>query len=168
MMAPAAKRGSPKADGRRCLFCRSKSNLMCFESGSCNAKSCATSLCVIFGLSDDHPFRSIYEGAYYCKVCLEEVQEADITFGNLELLKQSLLRFQNMVYNKLGDNYFQIKKLSDVPPVSYKDGTDQSLPLGKFSYDETVKIVFESKKKPVHFTCPQAFPTTSHFKNLNL
>lgn len=77
---------------------------------------------------------------------MKELQDADITLGKLELLKQSLLRFQNRVYSKLGENYFQIEDMDklSVSFLEFEQGAD-AIKGKKFSYDEIVKVVYESK-----------------------
>ncbi|CAL8148492.1 unnamed protein product [Orchesella dallaii] len=133
----------------RCLLCRSGAVT---RKSHFNLKSCATSLCTIFGLPDNHPFKTLYEKSHYCDECMKDVHEADVSLAKLELLKQSLLRFQSRVYNKLGDNYFQIidSNSINVSCEDFEHGGDK-LRGRKFKYDEIVKIVYEKLDKE----CPR-------------
>ncbi|ODM98204.1 Histone-lysine N-methyltransferase PRDM9 [Orchesella cincta] len=133
----------------RCLLCRSGG---ISRKERTNLKSCATSLCTIFGLPDNHPFKTLYEKSHYCDECLKDIHEADVSLAKLELLKQSLLRFQSRVYNKLGDNYFQISDRESINASceDFESG-GASLRGRKFKYDEIVKIVYEKLDKE----CPK-------------
>lgn len=134
--------------GGRCLLCRSSCAVG--KGGNTVISSQAvTSFCQIFGLSSvatNNPFRCLIEKANYCTNCLKEIKEADKLLAQLEIVKQQLLRFQNRVYSKLGDNYFQIEKREEIQVTAddFEEG-GRAIKGKRFGYNEVVKVFYESK-----------------------
>lgn len=142
---------------RRCLLCRlpalSPSEIRVKSRDKARSlEKCALTLCKVFGIENKHPFKTIYENAVYCEMCLKDLQEATGMLGNLEKIRMDLLRFQNRVYSKLGDNYFQIKG-RDGLKVDFRefDQGQKAIQGKRFSFDEVVKVVYESKSRILKF-----------------
>ncbi|CAL8148489.1 unnamed protein product [Orchesella dallaii] len=109
---------------------------------------CAESLCMLFGLPDNHPLVSVFVNTEtscgkLCSPCLEDVSKVQHIFWQLHCMERRLDKFQIDILGRLRCNYEHVP----VPTVFARIGA-QDL-VGNFrnlKYDEVVKIMFETLK----------------------
>lgn len=72
------------------------------------------------------------------------VEQAELILGRLEIIKQSLLRFQNEVYSSLGESYFKItnrERLDVNFQVDVFEAGKKAFTRRNFTYHEVVKVI---------------------------
>lgn len=147
---------------KTCLICRDKiidqikitSNSANYVQGNGNNGGmlqwralCIESLCMLFGLPENHHFISIFmnngkRNGQLCNRCFQDVSNVHHVFWQLQNLEEKLCGLQRRFFARLRINY-------DAMPVATvfatKNEEDIVHNLQDLQYDDIVKILFESK-----------------------